>query len=156
MRTLSADALASINAQETGEVWLPMVVLTHPDFVAPIRLVRNTVEITHNGDVFTPFPFDMALPDEEQEQNAVISWKALNATNELVEILRGVTGKVTGEIFWVLARNPDLVEIGPMTLEMRGFEYDAMNISGSMAIEPVLDAVFGSRAMDNTNAPGLF
>lgn len=155
-RILSAPALASVNASSTDEVWLAMVRLDHPSWFEPVRLVRNTVQVEHQGETYIPFPFDVALPDEEAEQLAVVDWTALNASNELVELFRSISGPISGRIFLVLARTPDLIEVGPLELEMRAFEYDASTIRGTMVIEPILDAVFGSLSMDNVNAPGLF
>jgi len=155
-RNLSDVAMTSINNLETAEVWLAMVKLTHPDWTDSIRLVRNTEDVQSNGEVYSQFPFDVSLPDEEAEQTAVVSWVAMNVGAELIAAFRAVSGPIDGEIFWVLASNPDLIEIGPLELQMRGFEYDAATIKGSMVIEPVLDAVFGHRNMDTGNAPGLF
>lgn len=155
-RVLSGNALASMHASETSEVWLAMVELDHRDWPTPIRLVRNTETIISNGDTYLPFPFDVSLPDEEAEQTAVVNWVALNASNELIEELRAVTGPIDGRVFWVLASDPDVVELGPLDLQIRVFEYDSEKIKGTMVIEPILDAVFGSLSMDGVNTPGLF
>jgi len=155
-RNLSTAALASINAESTAEVWLPMVVLTHDDWPDPIRLVSNTEAITHQGAVYAPFPFDMTLPDENAEQTSVVEWVAANASNELLEQFRRVNGPINGAVFWIMASTPDQIEVGPFELQLRGFEYDSKQIKGSLVVEPVLDAVFGHRAMDGAHAPGLF
>ncbi len=155
-RSLSIAAKSSINDHSTDEIWLVLLKLEHDDWSSPIRLVRNTEAVTSNGDEYVPFPFEANLPDEEAEQVSVINWSALNASNELMDELRSVTGPIDGEIFWVLASDPDDVQIGPMTLQIRVFEYDAQVIKGTMVVEPIMDAVFGYKAMDNTNAPGLF
>lgn len=155
-RTLSTAALASVNASSTGEVWLPLLKLEHSDWAEPVFLVRNTEAITHDGDEYSPFPFDVALPDEEAEQTTVVRWSAMNASNELVTLFRAVSGPIDGTLMIVLASSPDDIEIGPLSLQLRGFEYDAKTIRGSMVVEPILDAVFGARSMDNINAPGLF
>lgn len=155
--TLSAAGLASINAQETSEVWLPLVVLDHEDFADPVRLVANIEAVTHSGDVFTPYPFTIALPDETDDLGAaVVRWVADNVSLEILDELRAVSGPIQGSVFWVLASDPDHIEIGPFDLELRGFKYNDMTISGQMTIEPILDAVFGALSMDPKNAPGLF
>lgn len=154
-RSISPAARASVNASSTAEVWLTLVKLTHSSFDEPVCIVRNTEAVTSNGTLYSPFPFDVNLPDEEAEQLTVVNWVALNASNELIEKLRGVTGKIDGTISLVLASQPDIVEV-TMDLEMRAFEYDAETINGSMTTEPILDAVFGTMTMDPNNAPGLF
>jgi hypothetical protein len=155
-RNLSSAAWASISAPETSEVWLAMVILSHPSFSDDIRLVRNTQPVTHNGNEFMPFPFDIALPDEEAEQLSVVNWSASNVSKELLDEFRAISGPIEGQIFWVLASNPDLIEVGPLELQIRSFSYNAETISGTMVVQPILEAVFGSRLMDTANAPGLF
>lgn len=155
-RTLSSSAVASINGSETAEVWLPLVELTHSDWSEPVRLARNTEDVTSNGALYLAYPFDISLPDDEVEQTAVVQWVAWNAGNDIVDLFRSVSGPVSGSIFWVLASSPDTVEIGPLNLQIRGFEYTATQIKGAMVIEPIMDAVFGDMSMDAINAPGLF
>lgn len=156
MRQISGNALASINAHETSEVWLPLVVLTHDDWDEPIRIVRNLEPIVHQSETFLPFPFDVSLPDEDAESTSVIQWVAANASSELLELFRQVSGPISGSVFWIIASSPDDIEIGPFNLELRAFEYNATEIKGSLMVEPVLDAVFGHTAMNGSNAPGLF
>ena len=154
--TISTAGNRSLNASSTDAVWLAMVKLAHRSWSEKVRLVANTQEITHMGEVYNPFPFTISLPDEEQESNSVIQWAAANASQELLVLFKQVVGPISGEVFWVLAETPDHIEIGPFNLELRAFEYDASTISGTLVVEPVLDAVFGVRTMDTKNAPGLF
>lgn len=156
MRPLSGQATSSINASTTGEVWLPLVVLSHPSWDDPVRLVRNTQAIQHQGQTFQPFPFDISLPDEEAEQTAVVEWVADNVSRDLIALFRRVSGSIAVSAFWVLASNPDFIEVGPFDLELRAFEYDDMHIKGSLSVQPVLDAAFSSMSMDTKHAPGLF
>ena len=155
-RQLSNAAVQSINASETGEVWLALIELTHASFGSPIRLVRNNASIVHAGNTYSAFPFSVMLPDDEPEIVPVVRWVAYNVDQSLTTALRSVTGPITGKLSYVLADTPDIVEIGPMEMQMSGFEFDSLTISGNMTIEPVLDALFGSKRMDGGNAPGLF
>lgn len=156
-RTLSAAARASINAENTSEVWLAMVKLSHDDWAQDIRLVNNTEDVTHDGEVYEAFPFSVRMPDETDDGTLpVVQWAAINAKQELTEEFRSTVGPIDGVVFWVLASSPDTIEIGPMELQLRSFEYDSMYLSGAMVIEPVLDAVFGADNMDTVNCPGLF
>lgn len=156
MRELTPAAVAANNAQETGEVYLPMTVFTSDTWDDPVRFVRNGEDVTHQGDVFNSFPFDITLPDEGEESNGVVDWIAVNVGDELLDSIRALTGPLKGSVFWILASDPDNKVLGPYDLEIRGIEYDALKITGSMTVEPILDAVFGSMSMDGTNAPGLF
>jgi len=67
-RTLSNAALASMNAQATGEVWLVLLTLSHPTLATPIRLVNNNEDVVSRGSTFLAFPFEVELPGEDPDQ----------------------------------------------------------------------------------------
>lgn len=154
--TLSARMREMMHAQETGEVILPLVTLKQEDWADEIRLVPNTEPITRHGKVFDPMAFNLSLPDEEAEGVPFIKWTADNVDRRLVEALRAVRGAVQAEIVWVLAATPDVDELPPHTVEMRAAEYDALTISGTMGLEPILDTQFGPLTMNQANTPGIF
>jgi len=148
--------LGAMHAQETAEVILPLVKLTQASWVDSIRIVPNGEAITHQGEEYSPLAFDVGLPDEEAEGIPVLNWAADNVDRRLVEALRQVGGVVQAQIVWILASMPDRVEIGPMNVEMRAAQYDALQISGTMGVEPILETQFGYQTMNPANAPGLF
>lgn len=154
--TLSTQILEAMHAESTGEVFLPMVKLTQDGWDDAICLVPNTEPITHIGDEYQPMAFDIALPDEEAEGVPVLNWVADNTDRRLVQALRLVRGVVQARVVWILASNPDHIEVGPLEVEMRAAEYNAQQVSGTMTVEPVLDQVFGHMVMNPANAPALF
>lgn len=152
----SAAMQTAIDAEATGEVILPLVKLTQSGWADEIRLVANTKAVTHQGAVYEPLGFEITLPDEEAEGVPVVNWEADNVDRRLVEALRLVSGAVSAELIWVLASSPDHIEIGPLNLEMRAAEYDALTVRGTMSVEPILERQFGHMVMNPANAPGLF
>ncbi len=156
MRALSTLALKSINAEETDQIWLPLVVMTNAAWTGPLRLVANSEDITSGGNLYTAFPFMVNLPDEEPEGTAVMSWSFDNTSLELMQLFRSVNGYISAQVFWVLAATPDTVEIGPFNLQLRGFNYDDSTVGGSLQVEPIMDLTFGQMNMNPVNAPALF
>jgi hypothetical protein len=156
MRLLSAVALRSINAEETGEVWVPMVKLSGGGLTAPIRLAANGESVTHLGQVYQAFPFQMDLPDEEPEAQAVMRWSMDNTDLSFIEEFRKATGPITAEAFWVLASQPDTIEIGPLITELRGFEYDESTIGGTLQVAPLMEQAFSKRQFNPVNTPAIF
>lgn len=155
MRTaLSPNMLAASHAQETDEVFLPLVTMSQGAWTE--RIVPNTEPITHQSETYNPVGFAVGLPDEEAEGIPVLNWVADNVDRRFVQALRQVTGVVNAEISWVLADTPDVIEIGPMNVEMRGVQYDTLTISGTMGVEPILETPFGHKTMNPKNAPALF
>ncbi|MBO9398730.1 DUF1833 family protein [Shimia sp. R9_2] len=154
--TLSPQMLDAMHSESTGEVFLPLVKLTQDGWDDAIRLVPNTEKITHMGESYDPLAFDIGLPDEEAEGIPVLNWVADNTDRRLVEALRLVRGAVQARIVWILASNPDHIEIGPIEVEMRAAQYDAQRVTGTMSVEPVMELQFGHMVMNPANAPALF
>ncbi|UWQ77396.1 DUF1833 domain-containing protein [Leisingera sp. M658] len=156
MRITSPRFIQAANAQESGEVFLPLVTLSHPDWAVPERLVRDLNPIMHGGEVFTPAAFDISLPDDVEEGTPVMTWSVDNTDLRLVGLLRGVRNKVLVEVVYVLASQPDIIEVGPFETEMVGADYDAEQLGGNLTVEPILDEQFGYLHMTPATTPGLF
>ncbi|AHD12139.1 DUF1833 family protein [Phaeobacter gallaeciensis] len=156
MRITSPRFIAATNAQETAEVLLPLITLSHPSWIEPVRIVRDDNPIVHQGQVFTPASFEISLPDDVEEGTPIMSWSIDNTDLRLVSLLRGVRNKVLVEVVYVLASQPDIVEAGPFETEMVGADYDAAQLSGSLTVEPILDEQFGFLTMTPATTPGLF
>ena len=153
---LSPEMQEAINAPETGEVIIPLTKLTHPDWDDPVLLAANTEPVTHLGEEYLPFAFTVNPPDQEEDIVPVMQWAADNVDRRLIPLLRGVTGAVDAQVTWVLASDPDHVQIGPYEAQMRGVEYDATMLSGTLAVDPVEDLQFGHMEFVPANFPGLF
>ena len=154
--TLSANALAAMYAQETGEVFLPIVKLSHPSWPDDLRFVPDHQPVTHQLEVYEPFGFRVALPDDEDEGIPVIRWTADNVTSEIAAAFRATTGPISATVSWIMLSEPDIVQAGPFEVELNSADYDAFEIRGVMTVEPILDEPFGHMVMSPKNAPGLF
>jgi hypothetical protein len=153
---LSPVFLQAMHGQESAEVLLPLIKLSHASWANDIRMVPDWQELTHGGEVYSPFAFEVSLPDDEDEGIPVLRWSADNVSQELVVQVRKVTGPIAAQVVWVLASQPDSIEVGPFNLEIQAVEYDAEKISGTMGVEPVLEEQFGYLTMTPKMAPGLF
>ena len=156
MRLLSPVFLEAMHAQESGQVLVPIIELRHPSWEAPLRLVRDSRPLVHAGQTFIAYPFDIALPDDDDEGRAVLRWTAENVSRDLVSHLRVVTDKIEATIAWVLTSQPDTVEAGPFDVEITGVTYDARTITGEMTVEPVLEEAFSRLRMTPRTTPAVF
>lgn len=156
MRLLSPTFIQAINSQETDEVILPLVKLSNPAWTDSVRLVPDYNPITHLGEEYLPYAFQIYLPDDDAEGIPVLKWTADNISRELVMLMRSVRDKINARVVWVLASSPDYIEVGPFDVEMTAVEYDAQTLSGTMQIEPILDKSFGHLIMTPKTTPGIF
>ncbi len=67
-KTLSAAALAALYAEESGETLIILLTLTHPTWPTPIRVTSDSVDTSSRGLTFTAFPFDITLPNDDDQQ----------------------------------------------------------------------------------------
>ena len=68
MRQLSQTALQALLAQDTAEVFIPLLKISHPDLAAPILLAYNT-ETVHRADGdYLPYPFQINIPESSDNE----------------------------------------------------------------------------------------
>jgi hypothetical protein len=122
-----------------------------------LRLVANGADIVSTGDTYAAFPsLEIMLPDEEDEGYPVLRWSAQNVGRELISQMRGLTGAVDARVFHALASTPDVIERGPLSVQMWAVEYDAQTIGGTMGLDPILEGPYGHLRMTPGTTPGLF
>lgn len=156
MRQVSDRLREAVYAQESNEVFIPIVKMSHPDWEDDVRIVRDNVALTHGGEVYQPFIFSIRLPDDEDEGFPVLRFSIENVSQALIANFRSFTGSVYARVSWVLAATPDVIEAGPFDVELTGIEYDSQAIGGTMSIEPILQEGYGHLMFTPKNTPALF
>ena len=89
-RTISPTATEAIHKTETEEVFLVLLELSHALIVPPLRLVNNDVDITSNGNLFTAFPFEITLPNDEENIIPQAKLKIDNVDRQIVDVIRSI------------------------------------------------------------------
>lgn len=154
-RVLSSAGVRALTAQETGEAFLRLVTITHPDF-DPLYVVNNTVNIWSRGHEFLAAGFDIALPDEREDAIPTVELRIENIDRRIMEHVRGLTTTPSVILEVVLASSPDTLEAGPFTFALRGVDYDALLIVGTLAPEDVLNEPAQQYSFTPDRFPGLF
>lgn len=155
-RTLSSPALAAIYAQETREVFLELLTITHAALPSPIRLVNNPTDVTSRGNVYIRFPFLMRFHADQNEEIPNAELQTDNVSQELLVALRAISGRAIVVAEMVLASSPDVVEYGPMTYKLIGFAGDATQLTLTLSYEPLTSEPYPSGIFNPTDWPGLF
>ena len=152
-----------MSEENSGEVWLVLLTIQHPDLSGPIYIANNNEDVTSSaqkdGDgnpvTFIGIPFELSLPGEDGEQPGIAQVTIPNVTQEVVNVVRTIELPPVVTIQVVLASQPDLIEIDYTGLTMRQCNWDADVIRGSLqfeiiTIEPVALLITPERF------PGLF
>jgi hypothetical protein len=156
VRVVSVNALRAMLAQETGEVFLCCITVTHPA-IPTLRLVNNTQSIVRTAGTYTPCPMQVTLPAQRSDQIPQVNLVIDNVDRTVLEQIRTVTGipQVTMEV--VLASSPDVVEAGPFDFALMSATYDVMVINGVLGyMDDVLNQKVPAMEYTPTNSPGLF
>jgi hypothetical protein len=155
-RVLSAAALRASYSQETGEVFLVLLTISHASLATPLRFVNNMTNIVAGGQTYVAFPFDIALPDEREDQLPRVTLTIDNVDRQIVQALRGLKTPPTVTLNVVLASTPDTVEAGPFDFTLKSGEYDALVVTGTLAFEDVLSEPYPADAFSPQWFPGIF
>jgi hypothetical protein len=157
VRPLSSTARASIFAQETAEVWLFLLTITHPQLDQTLRFVNNLTDIVSRGQTYLGGPFELVLPDEvDEDQPPRVSISIDNVDRTIVEALRSISGAPAITLEIILASSPDTVEAGPFDFTLRDATGDAVAVTGTLAFEDLLSEPYPAGTFSPANFPGLF
>lgn len=155
MRTLSPTALRAGFEQQTDEVFLVLLQITHPNIPDAIRVVNNNENITSNGELYVAYPFEIELPGEDSEQPPLARLRIDNVDRLLVATVREIATPPQVTIRVVLASSPDTIELQFEGLNMRNVIYDAATISGELVFEQIMVEPV-STTMTPSKFPGMF
>ncbi len=154
-RALTVQALASLNEQETDEVWLPLVTIAHEALADPIRAVANPENVTSRDMLFVGLPFELTLPDETEDGPGEVRLRIDNVDRMIVDTLREINTPPTVTVEVILASQPDTVELSVDNLTLRDARYDVVTVEGvlrfeDLTTEPIAEIISPERF------PGLF
>lgn len=156
MRNLSLPALQATFAQETGEVFLMCLTISGAGLAQPIRLVNDMQDLNRAAGLFQAFPFELALPQDLEDQLPQVRLSVDNVDRQIVRAVRALTAPPTVTLEVVLASSPDTVEAGPFAMTLRLADYDAGTVSGMLGYEDMLNEPFPKDTFTPNNSPGLF
>ncbi|PZR89680.1 MAG: hypothetical protein DI537_20540 [Stutzerimonas stutzeri] len=166
------NARQAQDAEGTGEIYVALFYITHPDLAEPIRLStdnteRLSVEPLMYGTRSTwlgsnpttePFLFIVAstlLPSDVEDAppsgNIIIE----NLDSRIAGLLRSFSDLATIHMAVVLADSPNLIEGEWRDLNIISADIDASEIAVSFSREDINDEYFPSGRMTRDRFPGL-
>lgn len=165
-RTFSSVFQAALMAQETGEVVVALLTITHADLATPIRLSSDpTVRIstdpllyatTSRGNDFTFLPFTFTLPEDKSGAPPRVELVFDNINRSMVALLRSVSTPVSVLLELVLASSPNIVELALPAMQMAEVQISEDTISVSLVIDHLINEPFPAGTFSPGAFPGLF
>jgi len=155
-RDVSLTARQALFDQETSEVFLPLLTISHTDMTT-LRFVNNNEDVTSNGNTFSAFSFDIALPSEEDDGSiSQVEIKIDNVDRKIVQSIRDISSAPDVQLDIVLASDPDTAEAGPFNFTLQQARYDAITVTGTLGYPSVLDEPYPGDVLTPQNHPAAF
>ncbi|OOW67089.1 hypothetical protein Xmar_07710 [Xanthomonas axonopodis pv. martyniicola] len=155
-RILSASAAQSILAEDTAEVWLACLTITHAQ-LEPIRIVNNTETVIRLAGAYRPCSFEAQLPDDTEEADGNVTIEIDNVDRAVARQVRTLNGDPPRCLLEViLAGSPDTVELGPFDFSILQADADVMTLSLQLGHEEeFLNQGVPAQTYTPTNSAGL-
>lgn len=166
MRILSLNLREALFAQETGEVPIFLLTITHPLLADPIRLSTDpTAQLSTDplvyytasrGNNFLYAAVDITLPNEEDRSPPTSKLILQNVTRDLIPLARSISTPASVMIETVLASAPDTVEITFPAMDMVNLTYNAATLTFDLSIDAMVTEPFPADTFSPAYFPGLF
>jgi len=156
MRTLSSADIQAMNAEETGQAYLCLITISHPNLPLPIAVTSDAVPTVSNGTTFVPFPFLFQIPDDRSDQLPVAKLQIDNIDLSIITAIRSVGNlPLTVLMQIVLASAPNTIE-AQWSMTMRNVNWDAMTVTMDLRFDEILDEPFPGDLVTPSTLPGVF
>ena len=132
--TISDDLRADAWSVES-DLYLVLLVIDHADLAVPIRVVNNTEAVVSGGVTYEAFPFEIALPESNEDAPPRAELTISNVSREIGQAIRLVSSPPTVDIFVIRQETPDVVEVSHTGMLMAGVEWDVLQVSGELTRE---------------------
>jgi hypothetical protein len=155
-RTLSDGFKASLNAAQTGEAYIVLVTIDHPNLSAPLRVNDSGATVVSNGDTYDPLPFAIILPDDTERQSAKAKLTIDNTDRRIIQTLRQMNGPASCVFTIVMASAPDTVEAQWDDFTIADFVADVNTVECILSMEDFSGEPYPAETFNVADFPGLY
>lgn len=155
-RNLSSAAQQAIFDQETGEAFLILLEIDHPDLAAPIRVTSDAVDTIHDSNTYVPYIFDFKLPTDEEDSPPQAQVVIDNVSVDIANSLRQINSPASFVVTIVRGDDPSDIVAKFEDLELVKVDGDALQIQGDLQGESVVSEPFPGGDFVPSQFRGLF
>ncbi len=166
MRIISLGLRQAIFSQESGEVPIFLLTITHDDLAVPIYLSTDATErfsetplmyrTQSRGIGFLYAGIDITIPDEQDKSPPTSKLTIANVTRDLIPLARSVNSPPAVKIEVVLASALNDVEVTWPHLDMSNLQYDANQLVFDLTMDALVTEPYPSGNFSPAYFPGLF
>ena len=154
---MTEEAKREVIRDETAAVFLHLLKL-EAEGVDPLYLVDNTETVTSGGITHTPCAFRCVLPEQNDDGTSRPCRVEIdNVDRRIAEIAEEtVNARVTLTVSVVMARNPDVIELGPLRFILRNIGVSKETVQAELYDFYVYDRNLPGLRYSPRDFPGLF
>lgn len=166
MRTLSLNARQALFSQESGEVMVLLLTITHPNLAEPIRLTSDPTQrlstdplvygTTSRGNDYLFVGMEVTLPDEKEQSPPSSKLIVSNVDRAIIPLVRSITSPAQVLMEGLLASDLSTVEFSVPVLDIINVNYDAAQLTFDLAIDALAIEPFPAGNFDPASFPALF
>ncbi|UFS77226.1 DUF1833 domain-containing protein [Tardiphaga sp. 37S4] len=166
MRVLSLNMREALFGQESGEVPIFLLTITHPDLDEPIRLTTDPTErksdtpliyrTMSRGEEFIFAGIDVTIPDEQDKSPPASKLTIENVTRDMIPLARSVNSPPSVKIEAVLASALDDVEMNWPALDMSNLNYDAAALQFDLTMDALVTEPYPAGSFSPAYFSGLY
>lgn len=165
-RDVTPSFLGAAFAQETGEVPICLLTVTHEDLADPIYLSSDaTTRLSEQplvygtesrGEQYIYLPFEFTLPDDRSDSPPRVQLTMDNIDRSLVAVLRSFASPANVMMEIVLASDLDTVEITMPSLQMSDVTIGDRTITATLVADALINEPHPAGQFTPGAFPGLF
>lgn len=156
-RVLSERARRSLFSQETADVWVALLTISHPS-ISTIRVCTGGADVTSSGQLFSAFPFSITLAGSSEDTIPAARLRIDNVDRRIVEAVRSVAAMdpISVGLALVLAETPNVIEVGWFDFALREVRYDSLAVEGTLRHEDIFSDPWPHEVVSPSRFPGIF
>ena len=164
-RVISLDFRNALFAQESGEVVIFLLTITHDELEDPIYLTTDATErkstdplvyrTMSRGIEFLYAGIQVTLPDEQDKSAPVSKLTISNLDRRMIPLARSVSTPPSVMVEAVLASAPDDVEMTWPAFDMSMLTYDAAFLEFDLTIDAMVTEPYPGGTFSPAYFPGL-
>lgn len=162
--TLSGTFRNAINSQETGEVYVVLLEISHSDLTEDLLVTTDNKDvltsgvrgIISNSKEYVYLPFEITLEGQKESGLTDVRLAIDNISTEILRSVRAVSAKekIKVNVKIVLASTPDNIEVELSDLSFVDINADAFTVEGSLQRTKTRAQVAGQK-ITPAGFPGL-
>lgn len=166
MRILSLNLRQALFAQESSEVPIFLLTITHAALVQPIRLTTDATErkstdplvyrTMSRGNEFLYAGIDITLPDEVDKAPPASKLIVANVTRDLIPLARSISTPAQVKIEVVLASALNTVEMVFPAMDMTNLSADAARLTFDLTMDALATEPYPAGSFSPASFPGLY